>query len=51
MKNGEERLVVLNCIASSVADQCRGRHPKYVFVCKGQPMAYMLNSAWKTARK
>ncbi len=51
VKNGEERLVVLNRIARSVVDQCRGRHPTHVFVCKGQPLAYMLASAWKTARK
>ncbi len=51
VKNGEERLVVLNRVARSVVDQFRGRHPTHVFVCKGHPVAYMLNSAWKTARK
>jgi integrase len=32
VKNGEERLVVLNRVAKSVIDDLRGMHPVYVFV-------------------
>ncbi len=32
VKNGEERLVVLNHIARSVIESARGQHPEYVFV-------------------
>ena len=32
IKNGEERLVVLNGIAKSVVESVRGLHPDYVFV-------------------
>ena len=50
VKNGDERLVVLNRIASSVVAAQRGRHPTHVFAYKGKPIARMLNSAWKRAR-
>jgi integrase len=50
VKNGDERLVVLNRIASSVVEAQRGRHPTHVFAYKGKPIARMLNSAWKRAR-
>jgi hypothetical protein len=32
VKNGEERLVVLNRVARSVIDSRRGKHPDIVFV-------------------
>jgi integrase len=50
VKNGQERLVVLNRIARSVVAHRRGRHPKFVFTYLGQPVQHMLNSAWKKAR-
>ena len=50
VKNGEERLVVLNKVARSVIEQRRGRHPEYVFTYKGQPVGYMLNTGWRKAR-
>jgi integrase len=50
VKNGEDRLVVLNRIAWSVIDARRGKHAKYVFTFKGKPIRRMLNSAWKKAR-
>ena len=32
VKNGQDRLVVLNRVARSVIDSVRGQHPEYVFV-------------------
>ena len=56
MKNGDERLVVLNKVAMSVIDGQRGLHSKYVFPY-GQsdeygptPMHRMNDTAWKKAR-
>ena len=50
VKNGEERLVVLNRIAKSVVNSQRGRHPTHVFVRQGKPVSRMLNGAWLRAR-
>ena len=50
VKNGEDRLVVLNRIARSVIDTRRGKHAKCVFAYKGKPVRRMLNTAWKKAR-
>jgi integrase len=50
VKNGDDRLVVLNAVARSVIEACRGRHPTRVFTYEGKPVASMLNSAWKKAR-
>lgn len=51
VKNGEDRLVVLNKTTQSVINEIRGEHPKYVFTYKGNPISRMLNSAWKKARQ
>ena len=51
VKNGDERLVVLNHIALSVVNEQRGKHPSHVFTYKGKPVTRMLNSAWMRARK
>jgi len=57
IKNGEERLVVLNGIAKSVVESVRGLHPVYVFVHahkkdgESGPVAKMNNTAWKAARE
>ncbi len=50
VKNSDERLVVLNSVARSVIDRCRGRHATHVFVYEGRPLSRMLTSAWKKAR-
>jgi integrase len=50
VKNGDERLVVLNRTAQSVIDAQRGKHPENVFVFNGKPVTRMLNSAWMKAR-
>jgi integrase len=57
IKNGEERLVVLNRVAKSVVESVRGLHPVSVFVRahkkKGEPrpITKMNNTAWKAARE
>jgi integrase len=51
VKNREDRLVVLNDIASKVIDSVRGKDKTYVFAYKGKPITRILNSAWKNARK
>jgi integrase len=57
VKNGEERLVVLNGVAKSVVESVRGLHPINVFVRahkkvgEPQPVAKMNNTAWKAARE
>jgi integrase len=56
VKNGEERLVVLNRVAKSVVDSQRGLHPTHVFVRvpkegRGEPVTQMNNTAWKSARE
>jgi integrase len=51
VKNGEDRLVVLNKIALSVINEVRGQHSEYVFTYAGKPTSRILNSAWKMARK
>jgi integrase len=57
IKNGEERLVVLNRVSTSVVESVRGLHPVFVFVRahkkKGEsrPVIKMNNTAWKAARE
>jgi integrase len=51
VKNGEDRLVVLNKIALSVLEEIRDQHSKLVFTYNDRPLTRMLNSAWKRARR
>ncbi len=57
IKNGEERLVVLNRVAKSVVESVRGLHPAYVFVHAHKkdgnsgPITKINNTAWKAARE
>ena len=51
VKNGEDRLVVLNKVALSVVNEARGHHSEYVFTYAGKPLSRMLSSAWIRARK
>lgn len=37
VKNGGERLVVLNRVAASVIEECRGNHPEFVFTWRKGP--------------
>jgi integrase len=56
VKNGEERLVVLNRVAKSIVDSLRGARPTHVLVrvlkeATPQPVKQMNNTAWKGARE
>ena len=57
VKNGDERLVVLNDVAKSVIEKQRGKHPLFVFPFgkpdgegNETPVHRMNDSAWKKAR-
>lgn len=50
VKNGDERLVVLNRVARSVVEARRGLHPTHVFTYEGCPIFRMLTSGWIRAR-
>jgi len=50
VKNGDERMVVLNRTARSVVDRRRGKHQSYVFAFENRPVQRMLNTGWKRAR-
>ncbi len=50
VKNKTDRLVVLNSVARSIIDQCRGQHPDRVFTFRGIPVARINNHAWRKAR-
>jgi integrase len=51
VKNGLDRYVVLNRIAKSVIESCRGRHTEFVFTLDGHPVTRIYNSGWKAARR
>jgi integrase len=51
VKNGLDRYVLLNRIAKSVIEGCRGEHPESVFTRSGRPVARINNSGWKAARR
>ena len=52
VKNGEDRLVVMNAEARAVINRQRGRNPEYVFTySKGQPVDRINTKAWRRARK
>jgi integrase len=51
VKNALDRYVVLNRIARSVIESCRGRHPEFVFTREGSPVTRIYNSGWKAARR
>jgi integrase len=57
VKNGDERLVVLNRVAKSVIESQRGIHPTHVFAhARGKDddpkcVTKMNNTAWKSARE
>ncbi len=51
VKNGEDRLVVLNQVAREVIERQRGKNSEFVFIYKDKPITRMLNTGWKKARK
>ncbi|NHC55376.1 site-specific integrase, partial [Pseudomonas sp. AU8050] len=50
VKNGDERLVVLNSVARSIIEKQRGISKEWVFPYNGTAMHRMNDSAWKKAR-
>ena len=50
VKNGEDRLIVLNKIAASVVEAQRGKHGSHVFAYRGKPIVRMLSTGWRGAR-
>ena len=51
VKNGEERLLVLNRVATSVIEEVRGEHPDHVFTFRGHPVTTINNTGWQNARR
>jgi integrase len=51
VKNGLDRYVVLNRVARSIVDGCRGKQPGRSCTCKGHPITKIYNSGWKAARR
>jgi integrase len=51
VKNGLDRYVVLNRVAKSVIDGCRGAHAEFVFTCGREPVTRIYNTGWKAARR
>jgi integrase len=46
-----DRHVVLNRVARSIIESCRGEHPEVVFTYEGHPVEKLYNSGWKAARR
>lgn len=51
VKNGEDRLVILNKTAKSVIESQRGINKSYVFTYNNHPIRRINNSAWIKAKK
>ena len=51
VKNGMDRYVVLNRVARSVIESCRGVHAEHVFTRERRPVTKIYNTGWKTARR
>ena len=51
VKNGEERLVILNRVAKSIIDGQRGHHPEWVFPYEDDALRRMNDTAWRSARR
>ena len=51
VKNGMERVVVLNRIARSVIESCRGEHRELVFTHERRGYTTINNSGWQGARR
>lgn len=51
VKNGDDRLVVLNKTAFDIVKLKNGKHHSHVFTFRGKPVTRMLNTAWLRTRK
>jgi len=50
-KNEEDHVCVLNSVARSIIERCRGKHPTAVFTFRGKPLRSVNNTAWLNARE
>jgi integrase len=50
VKNGEDRVIVLNNVAKKIVNEQRGKNTEFVFAYKGQQIKSMNNTAWRNAR-
>ena len=50
-KNEQDHVCVLNSVARSIIERCRGKHPTAVFTYRGKPLHSVNNTAWLNARK
>jgi integrase len=50
VKNGHDRVIILNDSAMEAINKQRGIHEEFVFTYRGKSVKHMLNSAWKNAR-
>lgn len=50
VKNGEDRLIVLNTVARAVVNRQRGKHDEFVFIYQDKPVERMNTKAWRRAR-
>jgi hypothetical protein len=50
VKNKQDRLIVLNDVATKVIDSRRGRHKTHVFTFRSLPVRRLHNTAWRHAR-
>lgn len=50
VKNGEDRLIVLNQVMQELVETMRGKHTEYVFTYRGKPIQRIGNKAWQRAR-
>lgn len=51
IKNGDDRLLLLNKVAREAIERQCGKHRQYVFVYRGKPICRMLNHGWHKERK
>lgn len=51
VKNGHNRVVILNDIAKAVIERQRGKNSIYVFVYRGRPIKKIMNKGWRNARE
>ena len=51
VKNGDDRVIVLNRVAHSVVESVRGSDPEHVFAYRGRALTTMHNTAWQSARQ
>ena len=49
-KNEQDHVCVLNSVARSIIERCRGKHPTAVFTWRGKPLKSVNNTAWLNAR-